>query len=186
MLVIVQQWLPIVLSAVLVFVASSVIHMVIKWHNSDYRPLPNEDQVRSAIRAGNPPPAQYVIPYCMGMKEMAAPEMQQKFVEGPIAFITLKPNGPPRMGGALGMWFAFILGVGVICAYVAGKTLVGETSFFQVCRLVGALSFLAYSAGSVQYAIWMGKPWPSVAKDIVDGVIYATLTALTFAWFWTR
>ena len=38
-----QLWMPIVLSAVLVFAASSLIHMVLKWHNADYRPLANED-----------------------------------------------------------------------------------------------------------------------------------------------
>ena len=49
-------WQPIVLSAVLVFITSSLIHMVLKYHASDYRPLPNEDAVRAALRAGNPPP----------------------------------------------------------------------------------------------------------------------------------
>jgi hypothetical protein len=186
MLVIVQQWLPIVLSTVLVFVASSVIHMVLKWHKSDYRPLPNEDAVRSAIRAGNPTPGQYVMPYCLDMKSAQTPEMMQKFLEGPNAMVALMPNGPPRMGGALAMWFAFTFVIGVICAYVAGKSLPSTASFYQVCRLVGALAFLAYGAGSVQYAIWAGKPWPSVAKDLLDSVIYAALTALTFAWFWTR
>ena len=29
-------WLPILLSAVIVFVASSLIHMVSGWHKSDY------------------------------------------------------------------------------------------------------------------------------------------------------
>ena len=52
-----QLWLPIVLSAVGVFVASSLIHMLFKWHNRDYRKLPNEDAVRAAINAGQPAPA---------------------------------------------------------------------------------------------------------------------------------
>jgi hypothetical protein len=36
-------WLPILLAAVGVFVVSSLIHMLFKWHNRDYRKLPNED-----------------------------------------------------------------------------------------------------------------------------------------------
>jgi hypothetical protein len=32
----------------------------------------------------------------------------------------------------------------------------------------------------------MGKPWTSVAKEVLDAVIYAVITALTFAWFWAR
>jgi hypothetical protein len=186
MQVVIALWLPIVLSAVLVFVASSVIHMVIKWHNAEYRPLPNEGQVRSAIRAASPAPGQYVIPYCMDMKAMGAPEMQQKYQEGPIAVITVRPNGPPRMGSALALWFVFILAVSAIAAYIAGKTQPPGAPLLQVCRVVGALTFVAYAAGSVQYAIWMGKPWTSVAKDAVDAAIYAVITAATFAWLWPR
>ena len=66
-------WLPILVSAVLIFVVSAIIHMVLKYHNSDYKPLPNEDAVRAAIRAGNPAPAQYVMPYCADMKDMEKP-----------------------------------------------------------------------------------------------------------------
>src|SRR5437762_67343 len=117
-------WMPIVVSAVLVFVASSVIHMVIQWHKSDYNKFANEDDVRSTIRASGAAPAQYVIPYCADMKQMQTPEMQKKFEEGPIAFITLKAGGPPKMGPALGMWFAFVLVISAIAAYVAQKSVV--------------------------------------------------------------
>jgi len=51
-----QLWIPILLSAVCVFIASSLIHMVLKWHASDYSALPNEDEVRAAIRKGTPAP----------------------------------------------------------------------------------------------------------------------------------
>ena len=74
-----QLWLPIVLAAVAVFVASAVIHMVLKYHNSDYRPFPNEDEVAAAIRKGSPAPGQYAIPYCTDMKEMEKPEMKAKY-----------------------------------------------------------------------------------------------------------
>ena len=91
-------WLPIILSAVIVFLASFIVHMVLRYHASDYTKLPNEDAVRAAIRAGNPRPAQYIIPYCPSPKEMQSPEMMQKFTEGPIAVLNLKPSGPPTMG----------------------------------------------------------------------------------------
>jgi hypothetical protein len=181
-----QLWMPIILSAVAVFVASSLIHMVLKWHNSDYRKLPNEDSVRAAIRAGNPAPGQYIVPHCLGMKEMQTPEFQQKFVEGPVGFITLRPNGAPRMGGTLALWFLFTLAIGVIAAYVAAKTLPPGATFGQVCRVVGTLSFLAYAGGSVTNGIWMGKPWSSVAKDVVDGLIYGALTGAVFGSLWPR
>lgn len=181
-----QLWIPILVSAVLVFFASSLIHMVLKWHNSDYNKFPNEDAVRAAIRAGNPAPKQYVIPYCADMKAMGTPEMMQKFTEGPIAFVTLRPSGPPKMGPALMQWFGLSVLVSVICAYVAAKTLSDTSSFFQVCRVTSALAFLAYGAGGVQQGIWMGRSWSSVSKDLLDAVIYAAIVGATFGWLWPR
>ncbi len=180
----VQLWIPILASAVLVFIASSLIHMVIKWHQADYRGFANEDAVRDAIRAGSPTPGQYVVPYCREMKEMAEPAMQAKFREGPNAFVVLRPAGPPNMGRPLALWFVYILAIGVLAAYIASKTLPADASFVQACRVTSVLSFLAYCGGSVQMGIWMGKPWPGVARELLDGLIYALITGATFGWLW--
>ena len=180
-------WLPVVASTVLVFVASSVIHMVVQWHKSEYGKLANEDEVRTAVRASGASPGLYVLPHCPDMKSLQTPEMQKKFTEGPIAFITLKQPGPPKMGGALVMWFVFILVVTAIAAYVAQKTLApfaADLTFMRICRVVGAVTFLAYVGGTIQNGIWMGKPWSAVAKEVADGAIYAAITALAFGWLW--
>jgi hypothetical protein len=181
-----QLWMPIIASAVLVFIASHVIHIVIKWHNSDYRKLANEDDVRAAIRAASPAPGQYVVPHCLDMKDMGTPEMQKKFVEGPIAFVTLRPSGMPSMGRTLALWFGYTLAIGVIAAYLASRALPSTASFGQVCRLVATVAFVAYAGGSVQMGIWFGKPWGSVVKDVADGLIYGVITGATFAWLWPR
>ena len=49
-------WLPILLSAVIVFIASSIIHMGPFWHRGDYPKLPNEDGVLNALRPFAIPP----------------------------------------------------------------------------------------------------------------------------------
>src|SRR5688572_12352914 len=152
-------WLPILLSTVLVFIVSAIIHMVLKYHNKDYSRLPNEDAVRAAIRSGNPAPAQYVVPYCSEMKEMEKPEMKQKYVEGPVAVINLLRPGVPRMGKYLIQWFIFSLVVSFFVAYVAGSAIPPGTRYLHVFRIVGATAFLGYAAGQVPAAIWMGKPW---------------------------
>ena len=54
--------IPILLSAVLVFVASSIIHMLLPWHHNDYPKLPNEDGVRDALRPLAIPPGDYMVP----------------------------------------------------------------------------------------------------------------------------
>ena len=91
-------WLPILLSAVLVFVASSIIHMVLPYHRSDYRQLPDEDGVRAALRSEAVAPGLYTVPYCTDPKEMGSEEMMAKFEEGPVAFVTVMESGPPAMG----------------------------------------------------------------------------------------
>jgi len=179
-------WLPIVLSAVLVFMASAIIHMVLKYHNRDYKGLPNEDAVRAALRAGNPEPRQYIIPYCADMKDMESPEMQQKYLEGPVGVLHLRRPGPPTMGPMLLQWFLFILAVSFFLGYLAAITIEPDAHYLRVFRVVGAAGFLAYAAGQVPAAIWMGKPWPVAWKEVFDGLVYGLLTAGTFGWLWPR
>jgi hypothetical protein len=179
-------WLPVVLSAVLVFVLSSVIHMVLKYHNRDYRKLPNEDAVRAALRAGTPEPRQYVIPYCAEMKEMESPEMRQKFIDGPVGVLNLRRPGPPTMGPMLLQWFVYTLVVSLFVGYVAAHAIPPGASYLDVFRIVGAVGFLAYAAGQVPAAIWMGKPWAVAGKEVFDGLLYGLVTAGTFGWLWPR
>jgi len=177
-------WLPILISAVGIFVAGSLIHMVFQWHMSDFKKFPNEDDVRTAIRAGNTEGGMYVVPSCPP-KDLKTPEMQKKMQEGPIGVLLVRrPGVVPNMAVPLIQWFAFILVTSAIIGYVAYKALLTPDTFGQVARLTGGLAFLAYGTGSIQFGIWYGKPWPTVAKDVLDAVIYATITALAFATLW--
>jgi hypothetical protein len=169
-----------------VFVASSFIHMVVKWHASDYNALSNEDEVRAAISKGSSAPGQYVLPHCSDHKDMGKPEMQAKYEAGPVAFLVITPNGPPAMGAALGKWFAFTVLVAFMAAYLASRTLAPGTHYLQVFRVVGAVSFLTYGFGSISNSIWMGRPWSTTIKDLADALIYALLSAGVFGWLWPR
>jgi hypothetical protein len=177
-------WLPVVVAAVLVFVVSSLVHMVLKYHAKDYRPLPNEEAVRAAIRSGNPSPGQYIIPYCSDMKLLDTPEMKQKYAEGPIAVLNLKRPGPFTMGPALIQWFVFSLVVSFFVAYIACHTLEPGAPYLRVFRIAGATAFLAYAAGQVPAAIWMGKPWAVAIKEVFDGLLYGLVTGGAFGWLW--
>jgi len=177
-------WIPIVVSAVLVFIASSIIHMAIKWHRSEFRGFPQEESVRAAIRASGATPGQYLVPYCADMKDMGTPEMRRKFEEGPIAYVTLRAPQAPTMGKPLALWFVYSLAVSAIAGYVAAKALPAGASVTDVCRVAGTIAFVAYTGGSVQSGIWMGKPWRSVAIDALDGAIYGLVTGAAFGWLW--
>jgi hypothetical protein len=179
-------WLPILLSAVLIFFTSFLIHMVLKYHSRDYTKLPNEDAVRAAIRAGNPAPAQYIIPYCADPKDMQKSEIQQKFIEGPVAVMNLMRPAVPKMGKSLVQWFLFTLVVSFLIAYVAAHTIPPGAKYLDVFRAVGAVGFLAYAAGQLPAAIWMGKPWKVAWKEVFDGLLYGLVTAGTLGWLWPR
>ena len=157
-----QLWAPIVLSAVLVFLASSVIHMVLQWHKSEYKGFANEDEVRAAINRHPVPAGKYVVPYCTSPKEFETPEMVRKFQEGPLGIMLVRAPGKPSMGRQLGSWFLFALVAAFAVAYVASRTLAAGTDYLQVFRVVGAISFLTYTGGSVIDGIWMGKQWSAV------------------------
>jgi hypothetical protein len=179
-------WLPILLSAVLVFVSSTVIHMVLKYHASDYTPLPNEDAVRAAFKGVNAKPAQYIIPHVSDMKLMGSPEYLAKFKDGPVGVLNLRPNGAPGMGTSLGAWFVFTLVISAMVALVASTVLPVGTQYRMVFHTVGLIAWLAYAGGQIPGAIWMGKPWSIAAKEVLDGLIYGLVTAGAFGWLWPR
>jgi hypothetical protein len=63
-------WLPILLSSVVVFLVSSVIHMALPWHKSDYPKVPNEEGVMDALRPLAIPPGDYMIPRPLSAQDM--------------------------------------------------------------------------------------------------------------------
>jgi hypothetical protein len=184
MVSLVSLWLPIVLSAVGVFIASSIIHMVFKYHASDHNQIPNEDAVRAAIRAGNPSPKQYFIPWAADMAAFKGEEMKRKLAEGPVAVVHVGPNGEKGMGAAFGGWIVFSLVISFTVAYVASTTLEAGTASLKVLQVTGTVGWLAYAAGQVPSSIWMKKPWSVTWKEVLDGLIYGLVTGGFFAWLW--
>lgn len=177
-------WLPIVLSAVVVFIASSVIHMVIGWHNSDYAKLPDEDGIRDAMRTAGLGVGSYFFPCADNPRDNGSPEIQKKFAEGPSGRLTIFPKGPINMGKQLVHWFFYCIVVGLFAGYMGSATLAPGTHYLAVFQVVGTAAFLAYSGSVWQEVIWMGARPLSAAKSIIDGLIYGMLTAGVFGWLW--
>lgn len=175
---------PAFVSTVLVFFASSLIHMVLKLHQADYRKLPNEDEVRAALRKGGAQPGQYVVPYCADPKEMGSPEMVQKMTDGPNAVLHVRPNGVVKLGPFLGRWGLYSLIVSLLAGYVTRATTTAGAEYLQVFQVSGAAAWLAYAWQAPQDSIWMGKPWSVSLRHMFDGLVYAALTAGSFAWLW--
>jgi hypothetical protein len=163
---------------------SSLVHMVFKWHNNEYRRLPNEEEARTALRSSAGSPGMYFVPHMSHHKEMQEPEMLKKFVDGPVAMITMRRAGPPTMGPALGQWFVLNLAVAALCAYLACRAVPAGASFLAVARYASLVTFAAYGVGAISSGIWMGKPWSAVFKELLDAFIYGLVTACVFGALW--
>ncbi len=181
MVPLVALWLPILLSAVFVFVVSSVIHMALPIHKGDYGKMPGEDRVLDAMQ-GTVPPGQYRFPYASSMQEYGSPEMKAKFQRGPVGTIVVVPG--MNMGKALGQWFVFTLVVGLCTAYVGGLVLAPGTAGSMVFRITGTVAVLCHAFSSVNDSIWKGLKWSTTFKFVFDGVVYGLTTGATFAWLW--
>jgi hypothetical protein len=177
-------WLPILLSAVAVFVASSILHMVLTYHRSDFAKLGDEDKVRTALRAAGVTPGVYMFPNADSPKEMRSEAMRQRFAEGPVGILTIAPNGLPSMGKYLALWFVYTLLISLLAAYLAAHTLAAGASYLAVFRVIGTAALLAYSVSELCNSIWRRQPWKTTAKAFADGIIYALVTAGVFGWLW--
>jgi hypothetical protein len=179
-------WLPILASSVLVFFASSIIHMASPWHKSDYPKVPQEAKVMDALRPFAIPPGDYMIPRPSSGKDMKSSEFADKMRKGPVMILTVMPNGPMTIGRSLGGWFVYLAVVGLFAAYVTGRALPVGAPYLHVFRFVGATAFIAHAAALWQMSIWYHRAWTTTIKSTVDGLIYALLTAGVFGWLWPR
>jgi len=177
-------YLPIVLSAVAVFIVSSIVHMVLKYHRKDYAKVADEDGLREALRNAGVGPGNYVFPCPADAKDMGSAEMLAKYKEGPVGFLNVMPSGPPAMGKSLGLWFAYSLIVSLFVAYLTGRTVAGGSDYLAVFRVAGATAFLAYGVANMVDSIWKAQSWAATCRHMIDGLMYSLVTAGVFGWLW--
>ena len=175
--------LPILLSAGLVFIASSVIHMLLPYHRTDFAKVPMEDQVMAAMRPFAIPPGEYVLPFAGTPAMMKDPAYIEKVKAGPAAFMTVT-SGQPTMAAQLALWFAYCAVVGVFAAYVTGRALPPGADYLEAFRFSGTVALLCYTVANWQNSIWYRRAWSTTLKNTFDGLVYALLTAGVFGWLW--
>lgn len=177
-------WLPILLSAVFVFIVSSILHMVLPLHKNDWSGLENEEEVLAAMREHGVKPGLYMFPRPASMKDASSPEHAAKCKLGPVGFMTIMPSGLPSMGKALLQWFGLSLLISVFVAYLTDFALTADAHYTDVFRVAGTVAFLGYGIGAISESIWKGQRWGVTAKFLFDGLVYALVTAGTFGWLW--
>jgi len=186
MVPVLSLWLPILVSAVIVFAVSFVIHMMLGYHRKDFRKLPAEDPVMEALRKFDIPPGDYMIPCAESPEGMRKPEYVEKMNKGPVALVTFTQPGPINMGANLAQWFAYCVVIGVFAAYVAGRALGPGAHYLSVFRFAGCTAFIGYAVALWQDSIWYKRAWSTTFKNTFDGLVYALMTAGTFGWLWPR
>jgi hypothetical protein len=180
-------WLPILLSSVFVFLASTIIHMVLQgWHKSDYGTLPDEQKVMDAVRPFGIPPGDYMVPNCSNSAEMRTPEFRDKLQKGPVMMLTVMPSGMLNVGKSLALWFLYLVVVSFFAAYISCHALSAAATHRSIFRFAGVTSFLGYAPALWQMSIWYRRSWLSTIKVTIDGLVYAAITAGTFGWLWPR
>jgi hypothetical protein len=174
-------WLPILISAVLVFFASNVLWMLLPfWHSRDYGRLADEKPILAALT--NAKSDQYIVPF-MDWKTMT-PEQRAEAQKGPAAFMLVRNPSTFSLGKTLGIFFFYQLVVAIFVGYLTGVCRGVGTPSMEVFRVAGTAGFMAFAFRTVPDSIWYGRPWRATFKEMIDGLIYGLLMAATFAWLW--
>lgn len=177
-------WLPVLLAAAGVWIASAIGWMAINHHAKDQQPLPAEDRFLDALRAMKIPPGLYRFPWSATHAEAQTPEMQRKWKEGPTGLVHIW--GPISMPRCMLLSFLVYLLASVLVAYVGAVALPAGSSFLHVLRVLGTVGILTYCVGGVPHGIWFQQPGRAMAMNFVDGVIYGLMTGAIFAILWPK
>lgn len=183
----VDLWLPIVVSAAAVFVASALAWMVMPHHKNDFKPLPagGENAMMSAVRAQNLSPGIYAFPDCRDQARMKDPAFKAKLDAGPTGMLHVFPPGAyTNMGGKMIASLVFYLVVSVFVAYLTSRALAAGAEYLDVFQVAGTSAIMAYCFASIPNAIWFSVPRRNMIMCFIDGVVFGLLTAGIFGWLW--
>ncbi|MBT8486057.1 MAG: hypothetical protein HKO59_16090 [Phycisphaerales bacterium] len=178
-----QLWLPILVSAVVVFFGSFIAWMVLPHHRADVKKLPDESALMEFLKKHRPPPGLYMWPNCATSEEMKSDEYKQRYKDGPWGSMTVV-GAQPNFGRNLTLTFLFYIVVGVFVAYITTEARAPGAAYLEVFQVAGATAVLAYCAGSIPGALFFGKPTRFIFTELLDGFVYGLLTAGVFAWLW--
>lgn len=184
MVPVLSLWLSILSSTIAVFLASSLIHMVLGYHKNDFRALPNEEAVLTDLHRHNISPGEYMFPRAQSMAEMKSEGFMARWKRGPVGLLTVFPNERFTMAPQLAAWLVYCLAMSVLVAYVTGHAVAPAADYMTVFRLASTTAFIAYGAAIWQQTIWYRHSMSTTLKQTFDAVIYALVTAALFGWLW--
>ncbi len=179
-------WMPILLSAVFVFVASSIIHMALGYHAGDVKAVPRQDDVMAALRPFKLEPGDYCLPRPGSMKELGSEAHKARVALGPNLIFTVMPPDASFMGMTLLKWFVYGIVVAFVAAYVTGIAYGPGAAYPQIFRMAGTVGFACYAMALPQHSIWYRRSWRTTLISMADGFLYGCLIGGTFGWLWPK
>ena len=84
----------------------------------------------------------------------------------------------------MAIYFLFCLVISILAGYLGSISLQVGADYLAVFQVVGTAAILGYAGNRVSEAVWFGRSWSSVCKEIVDGIVYGLLTGGVFGWLW--
>jgi hypothetical protein len=177
-----QLWLPIIVSAVVVFVASFLVWVVLPHHKRDVKALPDEKALTDHLQQLNLAPGVYLWPNCAGA-DPKSEEFKGRCEAGPWGSLNIR-GSKPKFELNLVLVFVFYLVVSVFVGYITMHARPAGSAFSPVFQVAGATAILGYCAGSIPGAIFFGKPGRFVVTELIDNLAYGLLTGIVFAWLW--
>lgn len=179
---ILSNWLAILLAAVVVFIISAIVHMMLPIHKGDFKKVAREDELQEAFRKLDVAPGDYLLPCAGGMEAMKDPAFVEKMKKGPIVIMTVRAGKVPSMGKELFQWFLFCILVSVMAAYITGHAYPSGGSYLEVFRFAGTVSFVGYGFGCIPDSIWYKRSWSTTMKSLFDALLYGLFTGGVFGW----
>jgi hypothetical protein len=177
-------WLPTLVSAVAVFILSSIIHMVVPWHKNDYSRFPDEAAVLDSLRMHNLASGEYMAPRPSSRQDMSSPEFREKVKRGPLVILNIAHGDSVSMGRPLILWFVYVVVISALAGHIAWSINHDDSAY--IFHAVALTALLGYAGALWQQTIWFRKPWLTSFKGTVDGLIYAVVTGMIFVYFWPK
>ena len=178
-------WLPILATSAALFVVSAIIWMAMPHHKSDFKGVKDEDGFMDAVRKFvGVEPGYYYFPF-VKWEQAAQEEYRAKLKAGPVGILRVRdPQAVLNMRSSLIKSFVQFLATSTIIALLVSAVVDPGAEFGIVFHTTGLAAFLAYGLIGVQDSIWFGLPGRVALKYAMDGVLYAVVTGVVFAWLW--
>lgn len=138
------------------------------------------------LRKSGITPGNYAFPDARTRAAMQSEKVQKAWKEGPVGHLSVWPT-PLTMGGKLVTTFFVYLIVSTLIAYLTRVALPptpGSADFAKVFQVAATAGILAYCFSHIPSAIWWSSYKRTIAANIIDGVLYAAITGVIFAWRW--